>query len=208
MARLLLLPLLLIRLLLAPASAQEDVRDLVNAWKREYNEALALRAAGQSLAALDAAGRALGLASASERHTPAALYAELAAELGDYPLAFNTLDPLVGDPKVPWQVWWNASVTARDAEYPATALRYAREATRRHPRPAEAAPLLLGAAMVSQEWALALEAERLLPAKAELELRSALVRELVEAHRCEEARAVAARLPLDPEREERVGGCG
>lgn len=202
MARLLLL------LALLHAALAEDVRDLVNAWKLEYNQALELRKQGKTLAALDAAGRAVAAAPAAERHTPAALFSELATELGDYPLAFNTLDPYTSNPAVPWQVWWNASISAREADYPATSLRYARLATQRHPRPAEAAPLLLGAAMVAEELDLALEAERLLPPKAELELRSALVRDLTEAQRCEDARAVAARLPADPERDARLQECG
>ena len=33
----------------------EDVRDLVNAWKLKYNEALELSRSGRTLAALDAA---------------------------------------------------------------------------------------------------------------------------------------------------------
>lgn len=194
-------------LLLFNLALAEDVRDLVNAWKREYNQALELRKQGKSLAALDAAGRAMALAPASDRGQPAALYAELAGDLGDFPLCFNTLDPYVHDKSLTWEVWWNASITARDADYPATSLRYAREAVKRHPKPAEAAGLLLSAALQAEELDIAMQADALLPASAELIMRSGLVRDLVEAKRCDDARKVSARLPADPERDELLNEC-
>ena len=45
----------------------EDVRDLVNAWKLKYNEALELSRSGRTLAALDAAMAAAELAPTPDK---------------------------------------------------------------------------------------------------------------------------------------------
>ena len=185
----------------------EDVRDLVNAWKLKYNEALELSRSGRTLAALDAAMAAAELAPTPDKPQAQALVATLAAELGDYDLAFATIDPLLGHPAVGWQTWWNLAISARDGGYPERGVRYAQAALVGMPKPEEAHALILSMAVSARQLDVALEAEKKLGKGKEPELRAALVRALIEGRRCDDARRVSAGLPADGDREALLADC-
>ncbi|MCB9766223.1 MAG: hypothetical protein H6739_40990 [Alphaproteobacteria bacterium] len=198
---------------LIAAALAEDVRDLANAWKRMHNEAVDLHNAGDDEAALALAREALRLAPSGQDTRTLILVAEIAGEQKQYIEALNALDQLAEREKVPWGVFYNGAITARVGGYPASAYRYAREAlARTQDQQALVAPVYVSTAMdiaVTDKVLLvkAVEGSALIPDSEELYLRADLVRVLMSEGRCADATAVAARLPEDPERAERLSAC-
>lgn len=194
-------------LALLTAASAEDVRDLMNAWRVSYNQAVDLYDAGRYPEALAETQEAVALAPPSQRRNPLILQATLAGELRDYTLALNSLDALLPDPAVPWNIFYNGAITARIGGYPASAHRYSRAAwSRGKGHEAEIAPLFVSTAMDVALWDEAVTVSARVP-PAEDYLLAALTRELVAHRRCDQARAVATRLPPDEERADLLGSC-
>lgn len=186
----------------------DDVRDLANAWKVKHNEAVELHAAGDFAGALPLAKEAAALAPDAYKTRPLILLAEVAGQQQDYMAALNALDELIPRSRVPWGVFYNGSITARSGGYPASSYRYARAALERAgDQQGFVAPVTVHAALEMGLLDHAMEAARFLPKQGEEHTRAALVRELSYAGRCGDARAVAAPLPPDEEREELLSSC-
>lgn len=197
---------MLLLTLLTVASA-EDVRDLVNAWRVSYNAAVDLYDAGKYPEALVLVEEAVQRAPPSQVRNPLILQASLAGELREYELALNSLDRLLPDAGVPWNVFFNGAITARIGGYPASAHRYSRAAwARGKGHEAEIAPLFVSTAIDVELWDEAVKVSVSVPPSEDYLLAS-LTRELVAHRRCAQARTVASRLPPDEEREELLGSC-
>lgn len=198
-------------LILGLAAHAVDARDVANAWKVEYNTAVARLDAGEGQAALEAAQRALALAPDAEQQRVRRLLAQAAAAAGDPIAEFDALDALIADPKAEWGLFWNGMIDARAEGMPASAHRYGQAALARTPDKKTVAPLTARCAVEVGQLDRALEAMKWVDATAEWPLVLDLTRALVAAERCDDARKQAATLPESgataPVRE-LAAGCG
>lgn len=171
-----------------------DVRDVANAWRVEYNRAVSQLDAGKPDEALASAKRALKAVPAEQRAVVLRLVAQAADEAGDRKAEFNALDELLTDPKAEWGLFWNGAIVARRDGYDASAYRYAQAAWQRTNDKPTVAPLATRAALTVGRLDEALVSAPSVDPVADGPTLMDLTTALIGKRRCDDARAVAARL--------------
>jgi hypothetical protein len=165
----------------------EDVRDVANQWKRDYNAGVGALDAGDAVGGLALAQKALAAAPEKEKNRVRALVADAGSKCGDRLAEFNALDLLAVDPKAEWQLFWNGSLDATADGYPASAYRYAVAAFERTRDKKAAAAILLAAAIPVGQLDRAMTVLPLLDPTEALGPKHQLVEVLLQDARCIDA---------------------